>query len=131
VYKSRFEPLFHLLGPWVVDGSFVGSKGIQGALEELWNSGEGAAEEPAILQRHAQGCVEPSRGLEDPILPLSVPSGVQLAPTSPKLGEGVFYELRMCYVLGSSASCSGALQGKEGDVVLLLPALPYEGVEIS
>ena len=26
-----------------------------------------------------------------------------------------------------SPSCRGALQGKEGDVVLLLPALPYEG----
>ena len=33
------------------------------------------------------------RGLEDPNLPLSTPSGVQLAPTSPKLVEGVFYEV--------------------------------------
>src|SRR5215217_2381867 len=28
-----------------------------------------------------------------------------------------------------SPSCRGALQGKEGDVVFLLPTLPYEGVE--
>ena len=29
-----------------------------------------------------------------------------------------------------SPSCREALQGKEGDVVLLFPALPYEGVEL-
>src|ERR687889_2012934 len=29
-----------------------------------------------------------------------------------------------------SPSCRGALQRKEGDVVLLLPALPYEGVKL-
>ena len=56
-------------------------------------SGAGSAEEPGILQRHAQGYVEPSRGLADPNVPLSAPSGVQLAPTSPKLVEGEFCEL--------------------------------------
>jgi hypothetical protein len=38
-----------------------------------------------ILQRPGQGCVERLRGLEEPDLPLSVPTGVQLAPASPKL----------------------------------------------
>jgi len=33
-------------------------------------SGAGSAEEPGVLQRHVQGCVEPSGGLEDPKLPL-------------------------------------------------------------
>jgi hypothetical protein len=50
--------------------------------------------EPGILQRPGQGCVEPARGFEDPKLPLSVPPGVQLAPTSPKLVDGGFYEVR-------------------------------------
>jgi hypothetical protein len=53
-------------------------------------SGSGSAEESTTLQRSGQGCVGPSRGLEDPNVPLSVPSGVQLAPTSPKLVEGQF-----------------------------------------
>jgi hypothetical protein len=48
----------------------------------------GSAEESGILKRHGQGCVERSEGLEDSILPLSAPTGVQLAPTSPKLMEG-------------------------------------------
>jgi hypothetical protein len=69
-------------------------------------SGAGSAEESVILQRHAQGCVEPSRGLEDPIVPLSVPTGVQLSPTSPKLVEGRFSELRLAGVLGSSLAAT-------------------------
>ena len=36
--------------------------------------GTGSAEELGIPQRHAQGCVESARGLEDPNLPLSVPT---------------------------------------------------------
>jgi hypothetical protein len=40
-------------------------------------SGAGSAEELGDLQRHAQGCVQGLRGLEDPNLSLSVPSGVQ------------------------------------------------------
>jgi DNA-binding SARP family transcriptional activator len=40
-----------------------------------------------------QGCVERSGGVELPNLPLSTLSGVQLAPTSPKLVEGEFCEL--------------------------------------
>jgi membrane protein len=58
-------------------------------------SGAGSAEEPGILQRHGQGCVERLRGLEDPNLPLSAPTGVQLAPTSPKLVEGRFSEVHI------------------------------------
>jgi hypothetical protein len=50
-------------------------------------SGAGLVEEVGILQRHDQGCVERSGGLEDPDLPLAAPSRVQLAPTSPKLVE--------------------------------------------
>ena len=51
-------------------------------------SGTGSAEVPGVLQRPSQGCVEPLRGLEDLMVPLSVPTGVQLPPTSPKLVEG-------------------------------------------
>ena len=50
--------------------------------------GRGSAEEPGIVQRHAQGCVERLRGLEGSNHPLWVPTGVQLAPTSLKLLEG-------------------------------------------
>jgi hypothetical protein len=79
---------------WAVNGSFVGYEDIQGGFEQLWMPGAGSAEEPGILQRHAQGCVEPSGGLEDSKLPLSAPTGVQLAPTSPMLVEGELCELR-------------------------------------
>jgi hypothetical protein len=54
----------------------------------------GSAEEPGIVQRDGQGCVEPSRGLQDPNLPLSDPTGVQLAPTSPKFAAAGFSEVR-------------------------------------
>src|SRR5215207_1367958 len=64
--------------------------------------GRGSAEEPGIVQRHAQGCVERLRGLVDPKLPLSAPTGVQLAPTSPKLVEGEFCEPRVNGVHGCS-----------------------------
>jgi hypothetical protein len=87
VCTCPFEPLSYLLGPLGVDGSFVSYKDVQGGFEELWTSGAGSAEEPAIFQRHGQGCVGPLRGLEDPNLPLSAPTGKQLAPTSPKLVE--------------------------------------------
>jgi hypothetical protein len=49
---------------------------------------------------------------------------------SPKCPEGEFPELPLYGVLGSSGSDWGPLQRKEGDVVLLLPALPGEGVEL-
>jgi hypothetical protein len=55
-----------------------------------------------IVQRHGQGGVEPSRGLEDSNLPLSALTSVQLAPTSPKPVEGEFCELRVDGVLRSS-----------------------------
>jgi hypothetical protein len=55
-------------------------------------SGAGSVEESGILQRYGQECVEPLQGPEDPKLPLSAPSGVQLAPTSTKLVEGKFCE---------------------------------------
>jgi hypothetical protein len=67
-------------------------------------SGAGSAEEPGILKHHAQGCVDPSRGLGDPILPLSAPTDGQLAPTSPKLVEGTFCEL---------LHLDGALRGRQ------------------
>jgi hypothetical protein len=76
VRPSRFEPLSHLLGPSAVDGSFVSYKGIQARFEELWRSVAGSAGEPRILQRPGQGCVGRLRGLEDPDLPLSAPTGV-------------------------------------------------------
>jgi hypothetical protein len=58
----------------------------------------GSVEELEILQRHAQGCVERSGGLRDPILPLSDPTGEQLAPTSPKLVDGKFSEVSIASV---------------------------------
>jgi hypothetical protein len=54
----------------------------------MWIAGEGSAEESGILQRPGQGCVESLRGVGDPKLPRSAPTGVQLALTSPKLVEG-------------------------------------------
>ena len=39
----------------------------------------GSVEELEILQRHAQGCVERSGGLGDPILPLSALIVVQIS----------------------------------------------------
>ena len=73
-------------------------------MEELWNLREGSAEESGNLGRHAQGCVESSLGLEDPKLPLSAPTGVQISPTSPKLVEGGLCEiLRLVRLLRSSA----------------------------
>jgi hypothetical protein len=81
----------------------LGYKDVLGAFEDLWRSGAGSAEEPALLQRRGQGCVEPSGGLEDPKLPLAAPTGMQFAPTSPTLGEGGFCELlRLDGVLGST-----------------------------
>jgi hypothetical protein len=52
-----------------------------------------------------------------------------LEPYSPECVELEFCELRHNGVLGSSGSYRGALQRKEGDVVLLLPALSNEGVQ--
>jgi hypothetical protein len=56
--------------------------------------------------RAGQGCVGPSRGLEDPNLRLSDPIGWQLAPTSPKLVKGRFSELRLAGVLESSLAAT-------------------------
>jgi len=78
----------------VVEGLHLGFNDLQGGLEGLWIPGAGSAEESGILQRHGQRRVERSRGLEDPKLPLSAPSGALLAPTSPKLVEGFFSEVR-------------------------------------
>src|SRR5215217_7001830 len=64
--------------------------------------GQGSAEEPGILQRHDQGCVDVSLGSTDPILPLSAPTGVQLAPRSLKLVEGELCVLPLYGVLRSS-----------------------------
>jgi hypothetical protein len=74
VYRSRFEPLSPRLGPLVVESLPLGYKDVLWGFEELWMSGAGSAEELEVLQRHAQGCVEPARGFEDPKLPLSVPT---------------------------------------------------------
>jgi hypothetical protein len=45
-------------------------------------------------------------------------------------GEFCEVELPLYGVLGSSASGRGTSERKESDVVLLLPALPNEGVEL-
>ena len=86
------------LGPLGRQGSLVSYEGIQGGFEQLWKCGAGSAEELGVLQRHAQGCVEAQRGPEDPNVPLSVPTGVQPAPTSPMLVEGKFCELCLGWV---------------------------------
>ncbi len=49
---------------------------------------------------------------------------------APKLLEEKFSELPLCRILGGSASEGGTLQRKEGDVILLLPTLPNEGVKL-
>ena len=49
---------------------------------------------------------------------------------APKLLEEKFSELPLCRILGGSASEGGTLQPKEGDVILLLPTLPNEGVKL-
>ena len=69
------------------------------AFEQLWTSGSGSAEESRILQRHAQGCVDSSQGLEDPNIPLSAPLVEGLAIS--EAVEGEFCELRHNGVLGS------------------------------
>jgi hypothetical protein len=52
-----------------------------------------------------------------------------MTPSPPvRLGRGNA-ELPLYGVLRSSAWSLGVSKGTEGDVVLLLPALPYEGVE--
>src|SRR5215213_9401333 len=56
--------------------------------------------------------------------------GCHFPAYSPKCPEGEFCELRHNGVLRSSGSYRGALQRKEGDVVLLLPSLSNEGVEL-
>jgi hypothetical protein len=55
-------------------------------------SGGGSAEEFEILQRHPQGCVEPLRGLVDPNVPLSAPTGAARFYIF-ELVEGVFSEV--------------------------------------
>ena len=55
----------------------------------------GSAEESSIVQRLCQGCVGPSRGLEDPKRPLSAPTGVQLV-------EAMFCLVRFDGILRSS-----------------------------
>src|SRR5919107_809466 len=49
---------------------------------------------------------------------------------SPKRLEGKFSEVRLNGVLGSSVPEFGTLQRQKGDVILLLPARPNEGVEL-
>jgi hypothetical protein len=48
----------------------------------------------------------------------------------PEYVEVEFYELRFYGDLRSSASGLGTSKRKEGDVVLLLPPLPDEGIEL-
>jgi hypothetical protein len=74
--RRRFEPLSARLGPLGRRGSVRRLQRPSRLLEELWISGAGSAEEPEVLQRHGQGCVERSGGQEVPNLPLSAPNGV-------------------------------------------------------
>src|SRR5215204_867927 len=60
------------------------------------------------------------------------PSGRSRRHSAPfrTVSEGAFSEVRRHGVLRSSARGCGTPQRKEGDVVLLLPALSNEGVEL-
>ena len=98
------EAVIHGQARRVLETTFFGYKDLYGGFEELWTSWAGSAEEPEIPQRHGQGCIEPSRGFEDPRVPLLAPSGVQLAPRSPELVDGELVELfRLMRVLRRSA----------------------------
>ena len=44
-------------------------------------------------------------------------------------GLTAFSEVRFKGILRTSAACSRTPEREEGDVVLLLPAIPYEGVQ--
>jgi hypothetical protein len=68
------------------------------ALKDVGTRGSGLVEESGTLQHTGQGCVGHSRGLEDPNVPLSAPTSVQLAPTSPKLVEEEFSEVGVASV---------------------------------
>jgi hypothetical protein len=68
---------------------------MEGAFEEPWISGRDRQRNEGILQRRSQGCVEPARGLEESNLALSDPTGVQLAPTSPKFAAAGFSKVRV------------------------------------
>jgi hypothetical protein len=79
-----------------VESLFIGYNDLQGGFEELWSIGDwGSAEESGLLAWYWQECVETLRGPIDRYLPLSIPTGVQLAPTSPKLVEGKFCEFAL------------------------------------
>src|SRR5687767_10922584 len=78
---------------WAVEGRPSATKAFKVALQSTRASWLGSGEELGNLCVGCQGCVERSGGLELPNLPLSILSGVQLAPTSPKLVEGEFCEL--------------------------------------
>ena len=52
----------------------------------------GSAKESGILQRHGQGCVGRLRGLEDPNLPLSIPTGVHLLHLGSQGHNGTGYD---------------------------------------
>jgi hypothetical protein len=73
--------------------------------------GRGLAEEPGILKRCAQGCVEPSRGLDDPNVPLSVATGAARFYIF-ELVERVFSEVELLLygVLRRSPAPSAALR---------------------
>ena len=59
----------------------------------VWkHHGSGSVEEPKILQRSSQGCVERPRGLEDPNLPLSAPTGVHLLHLGSQEQHGTRYD---------------------------------------
>ena len=63
---------------------------------------------------------------------LSVPSGVQLAPTSPEFVEGEFSQggLPFYGILRRSPMGGRSLERHKGDVIFLLPALPSEGGQL-
>jgi hypothetical protein len=92
-------------------------------------SGAGSAEEPGIVQRHDQGCVERLRGLEDPKLALSAPTGVHSSLLH--LRSSWKKNSRKCHHLNPSSRGRGEIQliwredTEAGSIVLGSVRFPY------
>jgi hypothetical protein len=85
VRTSRFEPLSNLLGPLVVESLPLATTTFKAALRSFELPG-GIGRGTGASSAAWSGVCRTLGELEDPKLPLTVPTRVRLAPTSPKLG---------------------------------------------
>ena len=111
MYSSSFELLSHLLGPWVINSSFVSYKGIQGRFEKLWMSGAGSAEELETLRLSRQGCVEVPLASTDPCLPLSNPTPARICLHLKSLDLIVTINLRVVLKARNFGACDHGRHG--------------------